>query len=198
MPRPNAPRTIASESNVAQRIILERERRGLSYDALAKLMTDAGCSLAGTAIFRIEKGDPPRRITVDELVAFAKVFDTAPDDLLAPVEVARKKRGRELAEKTFRALEELPRSVHLLAESVAEVRALSEDDPAVYEYFQHQWDRESKQLTAYSLTPIVAEKLGALVEAVIGVHSRPGAHPAKMPAGGRQRAFGKQLGKVRA
>ena len=86
MPRHNKPRSIASEANVAERITRERESRELSYEALAKLMTDQGCSLVGSAVYRIEKGDPPRHITVDELVAFATVFDTTVPDLLVSVE----------------------------------------------------------------------------------------------------------------
>lgn len=44
-------------------------------------MTDAGCPIQGSAIYKIEKADPPRRITVDELVAFATVFETSAVDL---------------------------------------------------------------------------------------------------------------------
>ncbi|MDQ2782709.1 MAG: hypothetical protein M3Y26_09290 [Actinomycetota bacterium] len=50
-------------------------------------MTDAGCPMVGSAIFKIEKADPPRRIVVDELVTFAKVFGVTIQDLLLPPEV---------------------------------------------------------------------------------------------------------------
>lgn len=107
MARPNAMRSIEGESNLARRIRTERERRGWSYETLAKALSDSGCSINGSAIFRIEKGAPPRKITVDELIAFARVFETTVEDLLTPVELLRKERVKELvasidaAEKTF-------------------------------------------------------------------------------------------------
>jgi hypothetical protein len=62
MPRPNAPREIRErgEANLARRLEYERTSRGLSYEALARAMADAGCPIQGSALYRIEKGDPPR------------------------------------------------------------------------------------------------------------------------------------------
>jgi transcriptional regulator with XRE-family HTH domain len=91
MPRPNQPRSIASEHALARRIANERERRGWSYDGLASRMTKAGCAIQSSAIYKIEKSDPPRRITVDELVAFAEVFAVPVQDLLLPPEIAAKR-----------------------------------------------------------------------------------------------------------
>ncbi len=77
--RPRGP-----EADVAARVALERQRQGLSAAELARRMTRAGCAMNQSAIARIEQYDPPRRITVDELVAFAKVFDLEIYDLLLP------------------------------------------------------------------------------------------------------------------
>lgn len=96
MPRPNQPRSIASEQALARRIAHERERRGWSYDGLASRMTKAGCAIQSSAIYKIEKSDPPRRITVDELVAFAEVFAVPVQNLLLPPEVAAKEELVEL------------------------------------------------------------------------------------------------------
>jgi transcriptional regulator with XRE-family HTH domain len=192
MPRPNQPRSIASEANVAERITLEREKRDLSYDALAKAMTDEGCSLAATAIYRIEKGQPRRRITVDELVAFARVFDTTEADLLAPMELIRNARAQELARKALQVWEELPAAVYRLTEVVAEMRQLQDSDAEVYESFQHQWRNEEAKLPDPPFAPVVIKRLTALVEAVITVHSAPGGHPAKMPI--RRKRDGKVRG----
>src|SRR5262249_48319270 len=153
----------------------------LSYEALAKLMTEEGCSIAGSAIFRIEKGNPPRHINVDELFTFAKVFDTTVDDLLAPVELKRKKRAQELAEKALQVWNALPEDVYRLTEVVAEMRQLADSDPEVYESFQHLWRNEEAKLRDPPFAPIVIERLTALVDAVIAVHGAPGAHPARMP-----------------
>jgi transcriptional regulator with XRE-family HTH domain len=87
MPRPNPLRLLQSEANLARRVAFEREQRQWTYEGTAKRMTDVGCAIQGSAIYKIEKGQPPRRISVDELVAFGKVFDLDLADLLVPVDV---------------------------------------------------------------------------------------------------------------
>jgi transcriptional regulator with XRE-family HTH domain len=82
LPRPNPAGNLDDEANVASRIALERERHGWSYESLAKLMTEMGVPLQGTAIFRIEKGRPRRSIKVNELVGFARVFEVEVSDML--------------------------------------------------------------------------------------------------------------------
>lgn len=96
MPRPNKPREVLAETNLAKRIAAERDSRGWTNEGLAKRMTDAGCAMTGSAIFKIEKGNPPRRIVVDELVAFAKVFGVSIEELLLPPELAAQKVLAEL------------------------------------------------------------------------------------------------------
>lgn len=88
MPRPNQVRSIMGESNLAERVAYERRRRDWSLERLATKMTHAGCPIQGSAIYKIESGRPPRRITVDELLGFAKVFEVPVDELLLPVAVA--------------------------------------------------------------------------------------------------------------
>lgn len=96
MPRPNRPRSIASEAALARRVAHEREARGMTPAGLASRMTQVGCPINASAIYKIEKADPPRRITVDELVAFAEVFGVTIEDLLLPPEVASDRALREL------------------------------------------------------------------------------------------------------
>ena len=74
MPRSNPDRSINAERVLAQRIVAERDARGWTNDGLARRMTEAGCPIRDSAIYKIEKGEPPRRITVDELAGFATVF----------------------------------------------------------------------------------------------------------------------------
>lgn len=88
MPRPNKPRDVLAEDHLAQRIAAERDARGWTNDGLAKRMTDAGCPMNGSAIFKIEKGEPRRRIVVDEMVAFSRVFNVPVEELLMPPSVA--------------------------------------------------------------------------------------------------------------
>lgn len=87
MPRINGARSIEAERNVAQRIRIAREDRGWSPAQLAQRMTEAGCSISTSAIYKIEDAEKPRKITVDELVALGAVFDIDDlRDLLRPVE----------------------------------------------------------------------------------------------------------------
>ncbi|MEU0239650.1 helix-turn-helix transcriptional regulator [Nocardiopsis sp. NPDC006198] len=74
-------------SYVARNIRVLRTKRGKTTEALANELTDRGVPLQASAITRIEKGQ--RRVTVDELVAFAVLLDATPNALLLPVEVDR-------------------------------------------------------------------------------------------------------------
>ena len=82
MPRPNPERSIAAEARLALRVASERESRGWSYETLADRMTEAGCPINGSAIFRIEKGKPRRRITVNELAALSLIWAIPMDRLV--------------------------------------------------------------------------------------------------------------------
>jgi len=87
VPRPNPLRTLASgEENLASRIARERQRRGWSYEGTAARMTQAGCPIQGSAIYKIEKGSPRRRVSVDELVAFAEIFEITLPGMLEPAD----------------------------------------------------------------------------------------------------------------
>src|SRR4051812_45791471 len=88
MPRPNQPRSIASEVALARRLAYEREKRNMSYEGLASRMAKVGCPIQPSALYKVEKSDPPRRITVDELVAFSRVFEIPVEQPLLPPEVA--------------------------------------------------------------------------------------------------------------
>ena len=57
------------------------EQRGWSYTGLAQRMTAQGCAIDQSALYKIEKGNPRRRISVDELVALREVFAQADDPL---------------------------------------------------------------------------------------------------------------------
>ena len=105
MPRPNKRREIFAEDHLAQRIAAERDARGWTNDGLAKRMTDAGCPMTGSAIFKIEKAEPRRRIVVDELVAFAKVFAVPMEELLLSPELAATKDITRLVLDLYRAME---------------------------------------------------------------------------------------------
>jgi transcriptional regulator with XRE-family HTH domain len=98
MPRPNKDRQLLAERHLAQRIGIERDRRQWTYDGLASRMTARGCSIAASALYKIEKGEPPRKITVDELVALSLVFGLNVNDLLTDPSLPVPARVRQLIE----------------------------------------------------------------------------------------------------
>ena len=131
MPRPNAMRSIASERALAARIAYERDARGMSYEGLAARMTAIGCAINASAIYKIEKGEPPRRITVDELVALGRVFKLELEELVQPPEVAANKQLLRLlrnmqnaADATLQADGEYKTALNALAK-------FAEDQPSV-------------------------------------------------------------------
>ena len=84
MSRPNRGRTLGSERTLARRVAYERSTRGMTYAQLAREMTSVGCAIRGSALYKIENNEPPRRVTVNELVALSLVFEIALDELLVP------------------------------------------------------------------------------------------------------------------
>lgn len=110
MPR-RRPGTIGREESLARRIQYERERRGWSQSKLAEYVTEAGCPINQSAIWKIEvhKGMPRRRITVDELMAFADVFGLSIADLLVHPDIATNAEARELANRIQRINDDMQR-----------------------------------------------------------------------------------------
>lgn len=129
MPRPNRTRTLGSERILAQRVATERAARDWTYDTLARRMTEVGCSIQASALYKIEKGDPPRRVTVDELVALANVFAVPMDELLVPVGLVRDRRARALVSDWIDAREELANATRAHEESEAALRRHLGDNP---------------------------------------------------------------------
>jgi transcriptional regulator with XRE-family HTH domain len=126
MPRINPGRTIGAEQNLAQRIKDEREARGWTQASLAARMTVEGCAIDQSAIFKTETGNPPRRVTVDELVALSRVFGISLDELVVPPALAKAKHVNALLDR-YRALRaqaaELARQQRALAEEQKEIQA---------------------------------------------------------------------------
>ena len=87
MPKTTQRRTVNTELALARRIAYERQLRGWSYEGLAVRMAQVGCPIDQSAVYKIEKHDPPRRITVDELVGFGAAFGVPIQELLLPPHV---------------------------------------------------------------------------------------------------------------
>lgn len=133
MARPNAPRSIGGEANLAERFRFERERRGWSPAELARRLTAEGCSIATSAIYKIEAD--ARRITVDELVAASQVFEVTVTDLLTPLELVRQERAREIVKKLERAESDLEDAIARFTNFYVELFELAaEGDRELYDY----------------------------------------------------------------
>jgi transcriptional regulator with XRE-family HTH domain len=141
MSRLNPQRSIGGEDNLARRIERERTARGWSYETLAKKMTDAGCSIQGSAIYKIEKADPPRRITVDELMALATVFGKSIENLLTPIEALDQARAKQLLVDLDEADKDLSMAVFMVHALHEKLFELASDDPELFEYVKGHRDR---------------------------------------------------------
>lgn len=103
MPPKKPERTVQFEAHAAARIRFEREHQGWSLEQLASRITELGCPLDRSAIYKIEQGN--RRITLDEAGAFALAFRTSVDKLMVPTAVVATERGRKLWDAYQKATE---------------------------------------------------------------------------------------------
>lgn len=142
MPRPSRDKSAGAEANLARRIEYEREKRGLSYEVLAKQLTETGCKIQGSAIFKIEKADPPRRITVDELTAFAEVFtDGDIPRMLLTVEEVELERAGELLAKLQGRNRSLARLVGEMFNDFVELAVVWDSEEDIYSYVMGYFQR---------------------------------------------------------
>lgn len=89
MPPAKRTKTVLAEEAMAQTIKRLRENRDWSPAGLASRMTKAGCPMKQSAIWKIENGEPRRRITFDEAVTFARVFEVPLEDFAVPPELVQ-------------------------------------------------------------------------------------------------------------
>ena len=134
MPKVSREQGTGAEANLARRIQHERERRKLSYEALAQLVTAAGCKIQGSAIYKIEKATPPRRITVDELTAFADVFDVSVSELLKPLELVQQEIASELLERMQARNRALFQLLTAMLNDFLDLNVVSHEDEDVFDY----------------------------------------------------------------
>jgi transcriptional regulator with XRE-family HTH domain len=78
------PRAPGPDDWVADRIRYERQRLGWSTAELARRVTDAGCKISQSSVWSIESGEPRRKVSAGEAVAFAEVFSLSLDELIRP------------------------------------------------------------------------------------------------------------------
>jgi len=111
MPKTNPLRATQSERNVAERVQFERKRRNnMTYDQLSRALARVGCPVAASSLYKLEKAG--RRITVDELVGLAKVFELEDvGDLLRPVSAVIDERIDVLLKSVDQALDMIAKGV---------------------------------------------------------------------------------------
>ena len=155
MARPNQPREVFAEQHIAERIRRAREQHGWSLEGLAKRMTDVGCAIQSSAIYKIEKAN--RRITVDELVALSRVLEMPMAVLVTDPVVSAGVQADALVREFRQNLGEYRSAVRELTETLAatrsslraivtELRDLTGDSPVVEELFLEMNSDEWAQL----------------------------------------------------
>lgn len=129
---------MAVEKELADRI---REHRGrMSYKQLADRMEAAGCAIYPSAIQRTEKSG--RRITVDELVAYSRVFDVSTSALLgeAPPEGTDELWGMYIGLERLAAVNRVVQNQY--ADALGEMRSSVQDKPKLVKMIQDRHDSE--------------------------------------------------------
>lgn len=129
MPRTNPGRKIEAERLLARRITLERVARGWSNETLAERMSDAGCQIQPSALYKIQSGERPRRITVDELVGLSAALGVSVQDLLAPSNELITGLVKDRFAAWVRACDEQDRLAARTRELAAQVRELLDQVP---------------------------------------------------------------------
>ena len=160
MPRPNQARSVLAEVDLAERIAFERDRRGLSYEALAALMTDAGCPIQGSAIYRIEKGTPPRKISVAELVTLAQIWGFTVEQLLEPVALLEQRRGLELAKELAETPHAVQRAIARQFGTLVEYLRIAATSEDLRDYIKGHEERETGGI---ALNPVTMDDVGTKV-----------------------------------
>lgn len=134
------------EMNVALRVEYEMRHRGWSQERLSKEMADAGCPIHQSSISKIINPRGKRRtISVDEVVAFAKVFDTTLDDMLLPLEVAQSQEIHQLVETVSTTLWEKAEQVEIEMRAWTRLLDLLEDPDVARSY--QAWLQEVKKMS---------------------------------------------------
>jgi transcriptional regulator with XRE-family HTH domain len=129
VPRPNIGRSIGAEANVGKRIARQRELRGWTLDDLSRRMAAAECPIQPSGIYKTEQGS--RRIVVDELLAYARVFDLTVEELLAPIDVEVEHQVETLAVEWGRNRTLARQLDHRIADIEAAMQKLYREHPEV-------------------------------------------------------------------
>ena len=125
MPK-QTPREPGPDELASQRIRYERERRGWSTAELARRVTEAGCKINQSSVWAIESGEPRRRVSLGEAVAFAQVLGMTLDELMtAPDELRESAESLSVLLRGMRQMrEDLGSLLEAMKESLPEIPGL--------------------------------------------------------------------------
>lgn len=172
MPRTTSGRTRPEERIVAGRIAQERDRRRWSRERLAAEMADAGCPIPASAVYKIENSDPPRRITLNEFLAFAAVFDVEPVELLRPAAAPDPARVADLVKALRRRSAEVASAVDSWCSVHEELYDLVGVDPATWGDVQADLEKVRSRVT-----PVVRNLTTSIQVQIPGKQTGRGQHP---------------------
>lgn len=156
MPRPKPARKLISEQNVAERVAYEREQRGWSYAGLAQRLTAVGCAIDPSALYKIEKADPPRRITVDELVGLSEVFGLTLTELVTPLDVI-------VSEQTLKLIGACRSAHEQMGDAFDDLAAHVAAHPKAGEVFESEWS----EWDAWAYGRVMVDRVHAASEKIL-------------------------------
>lgn len=154
---------LGREDLLAARIERERRARGWSQERLAREMAQAGCPLPQSAISKIERPGPGgrRAITLDEALAFSRVFDTPLPELVVPIDALRRGLGafwRMVTEGTEAIVAEKAQQSKIDFQ-VKRLQSLAEETPEVRGWLRGLLQERLALITAVRAEWAVEKKL---------------------------------------
>lgn len=131
---------LGREDLLAARIERERKARGWSQERLAKEMAQAGCPLPQSAISKIERPGPGgrRAITLDEALAFSRVFNTPLPELVVPIDALRRGLGAlwRMVDEGAETVKESDLQRSQVRFQVQRLQSLSDETPEVRDWLR--------------------------------------------------------------
>ncbi|GAA2992024.1 hypothetical protein GCM10020229_00600 [Kitasatospora albolonga] len=164
---PTAP--ALSEEHAAERVRLEREYLGWSTGELAKRMTAAGYPMNQSSVWRIESGEPRRRINLDEAIGFAKVFSLTLEEFLGPPEPSSDKHISQLTTEVvarYRFLLDLLQSTNSVFDAVDQYNAIfPQHAKELNDRIVRALSEESRRRGPVRVSPLIFFRFPAFAEA---------------------------------
>lgn len=122
----------AGQENLARRLAQLRARVPWTAGDVQRALAEVGCVVPRNAALRIEQGK--RQVTVDELVAFSKIYGKTVEDLLTPVELVGHDAAKRIAARIDDEMGAVLDAVRRLGESLYHLRDLRTREPEAGDY----------------------------------------------------------------